>query len=149
MRKISNYYAIDPFSFRYISHHGILGQKWGVRRYQNEDGTLTDTGKKRYAKDSADLVKQKKHFEKREIKYDKANLKFKKRARRLTITDTDLELKRRAGVKLAKRYRSVTRSGERFVRKYAAMQKRYGINNLSKEQIMIGEEITERLSKIK
>lgn len=33
-----------------ISHHGILGQKWGRRRYQNPDGTLTEEGKKRYAK---------------------------------------------------------------------------------------------------
>ena len=30
-----------------IYHHGIKGQKWGVRRYQNEDGTLTPAGKKR------------------------------------------------------------------------------------------------------
>ena len=32
-----------------IYHHGIKGQKWGVRRYQNEDGTLTLAGRKRQA----------------------------------------------------------------------------------------------------
>ena len=31
-----------------IRHHGILGMKWGVRRYQNSDGSLTDAGKRRY-----------------------------------------------------------------------------------------------------
>lgn len=34
----------------YLAHHGILGQKWGVRRYQNSDGTLTAAGKKRYSR---------------------------------------------------------------------------------------------------
>ena len=32
-----------------LYHHGIKGQRWGVRRYQNEDGTLTNLGVKRYA----------------------------------------------------------------------------------------------------
>lgn len=32
----------------YIQHHGILGMKWGVRRYQNADGSLTDLGYKHY-----------------------------------------------------------------------------------------------------
>ena len=31
-----------------LRHHGIKGQKWGVRRYQNEDGSLTAKGKQRY-----------------------------------------------------------------------------------------------------
>ena len=32
-----------------IKHHGIKGQKWGVRRYRNRDGSLTPAGKKRYS----------------------------------------------------------------------------------------------------
>lgn len=31
-----------------LEHHGILGMKWGVRRYQNEDGSLTPEGERRY-----------------------------------------------------------------------------------------------------
>lgn len=32
----------------YLEHHGILGQKWGIRRFQNRDGSLTAEGKQRY-----------------------------------------------------------------------------------------------------
>ena len=31
-----------------LKHWGIIGMKWGIRRYQNPDGTLTEEGKKRY-----------------------------------------------------------------------------------------------------
>ena len=37
-----------PMNSNQVSHSGIKGMKWGVRRYQNEDGTLTEEGKKRY-----------------------------------------------------------------------------------------------------
>ena len=33
-----------------LTHHGIKGQKWGVRRFQNKDGSLTDAGKKKISK---------------------------------------------------------------------------------------------------
>jgi hypothetical protein len=33
-----------------LYHHGIKGQKWGIRRYQNPDGSLTEAGKKRKAR---------------------------------------------------------------------------------------------------
>ena len=34
----------------YLAHHGIKGQKWGVRRYQNSDGSLTPEGRERYGR---------------------------------------------------------------------------------------------------
>lgn len=43
-----------------LQHHGIKGQKWGLRRYQNKDGTLTAAGKKRYDKEMAKLKEEEK-----------------------------------------------------------------------------------------
>jgi hypothetical protein len=40
-----------------MAHHGIKGQHWGVRRFQNEDGTYTEAGKKRYFKNAGDRIK--------------------------------------------------------------------------------------------
>lgn len=44
---MSNYYAVER-SPDYLEHYGILGMKWGIRRFQNPDGSLTEEGRKRY-----------------------------------------------------------------------------------------------------
>ena len=32
----------------YLEHHGILGQRWGIRRFQDENGNYTPSGRRRY-----------------------------------------------------------------------------------------------------
>ena len=49
---MTEYYGIHYDSV--IKHHGIKGQKWGVRRYQYSDGSLTEAGKKRYDRDASE-----------------------------------------------------------------------------------------------
>lgn len=41
---------VNALSDQELMHYGVLGQKWGERRYQNYDGTLTDEGRIRYAR---------------------------------------------------------------------------------------------------
>ena len=55
----------------YLAHHGIKGQKWGIRRYQNPDGSLTEEGKARYLKDATNALDPKAKRE--SVKYTASN----------------------------------------------------------------------------
>lgn len=63
-----------------LAHWGIKGMRWGVRRYQNKDGTLTPAGKKRYESELAKLKKEErvlKNRQKSQAKFDELDRKRK------------------------------------------------------------------------
>lgn len=85
-----------------LEHHGIKGQKWGVRRFQNKDGTRTALGKKRESSPDA-----------KEKEARKADVK-----NRRTMSDADLK-KRIERMRLEKEYKTLvdedTAPGKRYV----------------------------------
>ena len=104
-----------------LYHHGILGMKWGVRRYQNKDGSLTPAGKKRYAKLNSELNKLRPGASKdRQSEYNKhvgvSDDELKARIARLKLEDEYSQLVSKLNPKKVK-------NGESFVvkaGKYAA-----------------------------
>lgn len=81
-----------------LQHHGIMGQKWGVRRYQNADGSLTDAGRKRYMREEKKQLNEQRvktiqsgYNERRSMKQAKKALeKVKKAEERGKLTDKKL-----------------------------------------------------------
>lgn len=86
-----------------LEHHGIKGQKWGVRRFQNKDGSRTAAGKKR---ESSPDTKEK--------EARKADVK-----NRRTMSDTDLK-KRVERMKLEKEYKTLVAEDTAPGRKYVS-----------------------------
>ena len=76
-----NNYVLTPdgnfISDKELYHHGIKGMKWGIRRYQNADGSLTNAGKKRAERKLNKLFK----------KSDKAISKYKSYDRQYKLAD--------------------------------------------------------------
>ena len=70
-----------------LQHHGILGMKWGVRRYQNKDGSLTAAGEARYNKEVTknNLKKKKDRAEESSLKDPNRWAKEDMRSKRMTV----------------------------------------------------------------
>ena len=113
-----------------LRHHGIKGQKWGVRRYQNDDGSLTPIGKLRYgtSKDYQELSNQvnkadsliktaKKYQQEKDHKEYEAKIKID------LSKMTDKELQQIVNrMNMEERYTQVMRSREKDAGESAAMK---------------------------
>lgn len=73
-----------------LQHWGVQGMKWGVRRYQNKDGTLTPAGKKRYDKEVEKLRKQAKIVKNMQATKDKID---KIETKRKELNEQEKELR--------------------------------------------------------
>ncbi len=60
-----------------LNHYGVLGQKWGIRRYQNYDGTYTQAGLKRYNKSKEAYEKRRSEY--KAIKKDRSSSSYDKK----------------------------------------------------------------------
>ena len=84
----------------YLSHFGIKGQKWGIRRYQNKDGTLTEEGKQRRKRE----VPESMTWKSKEARY---------------LSDAELN-RRNSRLQRERQYRELTKSKKRKVAEWIA-----------------------------
>ena len=103
---------MDYLEIRELYHHGIKGQRWGIRRFQNEDGTLTTAGKARYNEDGT--RKNPKDMSDEDLRRSSTRIQSEHNYKRLI--DEDRPAKRAAKTAIA----GLVASGASFVATYSA-----------------------------
>lgn len=127
-----------------LYHHGIKGQKWGVRRFQNVDGSLTNAGKKRYSSDELrSMAKQVGEYnigksmiqrraalerKKADSKYDRESIKLRAQKDKMSKRDYDKAFDK-LGKDLDSSYKISDKKAAESEKKIAdSLKKKYGID---------------------
>lgn len=134
-----------------LQHWGIKGQRWGIRRYQNSDGSLTPAGQKRYNKEMESLKKEEakiKAAEKVAANHKKTQAKFDK----LDNKKQELEERKKA-LKDAKRGKNTSEDGDNTAETLEERRERLLKSTDPKElyknkDILSSYELNERINRI-
>lgn len=89
-----------------LYHHGILGMKWGIRRFQNKDGSLTAEGRKRQNEKDGFLKKSNKSVTKKKSIRDYSNSELVAMTNRLNLESNYMDA--------VKRHQTISK-GQKFV----------------------------------
>ena len=116
-------------------HHGVMGMKWGVRRYQNKDGSLTEKGKARFKKVSDSDFLQKRD-QKAAIKIIKKNKFIYKPERNVDYYNKKAEKARIKGD--TEKMKKYTSNAKRFMQMNADLNKR--LSDLESGKIKAGRD---------
>lgn len=90
---MSEYYIVQPDE---LYHHGVIGMHWGIRRYQNYDGSLTSKGRSRVASLSRKQAKLQGRVQKRNAKISNINESFAKSKKKEKLLIKKAKLERKA-----------------------------------------------------
>lgn len=132
-----------------LYHHGVMGMKWGVRRYQNKDGSLTTAGKKRYNKEMAKLREEAKILKNKEAtkaKLDKLESIRKSNEERKRALDGDDAAKGKSSTDSSPKQKSVKDMSDQELNAIVSrldLEKRYRDHN--PEQVSAGRKFVNSL----